>query len=188
MCALWTQTPLVWYAALHATKKSIGQWWTLGTLSAANTWQRDGCLSTSNRSAKAATCKAVANNGFTAKPWQHSTALAFVKLFTRERQHKNPQQMKKLKTASDTMKSELQPYSQKELQQIAGSVESYRTTYREEYVWEDATGQIHVAERVLPWSQNERLHVIAKDLYIYGARQKKPKASFVLKVIGQTIC
>lgn len=86
------------------------------------------------------------------------------------------------------MKSASQPYSRRELQQIAASVESYRTTYREEYAWEDAEGKIHVAERMLPWSQNERLHVIAKDLYVYGARQKKPKTGFVLKVIGQTIC
>ena len=115
-------------------------------------------------------------------------AQAFVRPFTKEQQHKNPQQMKKLKTASDTMKSALQPYSRKELQQIAASVESYRTTYREEYAWEDAEGKVNVAERMLPLTQNERLHVIAKDLYVYGARQKKPKASFVLKVIGQTIC
>jgi hypothetical protein len=89
---------------------------------------------------------------------------------------------------SNTTPAKLQPYSQKELKEIAGNIEAYRRTLREEYAWEDHEGKIHVADRMLPMLHNEQLHIMAKELYQHGARKQERKASTTLKVIGQTIC
>ena len=47
---------------------------------------------------------------------------------------------------------------------------------------------MHVESRMTQWSANERLHVMAKELYIYGARKQDPKAELTLKKVGETIC
>jgi len=96
--------------------------------------------------------------------------------------------MKKSNDKSNITATELQPYSPKELREIAGSVETYRTGYREEYAWTDHEGNVHVEERLLTTLNNERLHVIAKDLYVHGAREKDRKKGFALQVVGQTVC
>ena len=93
-----------------------------------------------------------------------------------------------MKSTSTTTKLTAQPYSQEELRIIAGQIEEYRRSFREEYAWEDHEGKIHVAERMLPMVHNEQLHIMAKELYQHGARKQEGKASTTLKVIGQTIC
>ena len=96
--------------------------------------------------------------------------------------------MSKSKNKLSITATELQPYSPSELREIAGSVETYRTAYREEYAWTDHEGNVHVEERLLTTLNNERLHVIAKDLYVHGARPKNRKKGFALQVIGETVC
>ena len=93
-----------------------------------------------------------------------------------------------MKSTLTITKLTAQPYSQEELRIIAGQIEEYRRSFREEYAWEDHEGKIHVAERMLPMLHNEQLHIMAKELYQHGARKQKGKASTTLKVIGQTIC
>lgn len=93
-----------------------------------------------------------------------------------------------MKSTSTTTRLTAQPYSQDELRIIAGQIEEYRRSWREEYAWEDHEGKIHVGERMLPMIHNEELHIMAKELYQHGARKQKGKASTTLKVIGQTIC
>lgn len=85
------------------------------------------------------------------------------------------------------MKPKLQPYSQKELRQIAASIEAYRRTLRVEYTWTDQDGEVHVAETGMSGTQNERLHIMAKDTYI-GSYQPKAKECATFKVIGKTVC
>lgn len=89
---------------------------------------------------------------------------------------------------SNTTKPQLQRYSQDELRQIAASIEVYRRNLHEEYAWTDHEGEVHVEKRLLPCSANERLHVMAKELYIHGARKQDPKAELTLQKIGETIC
>ena len=81
------------------------------------------------------------------------------------------------------MKLRLQPYSQKELRQIAALIERYRRTSHEEYAWIDAEGKVQVESRLPTDRVNEWLHVIAKDLYVQAAR---PRRKGELKVIGIT--
>ena len=89
---------------------------------------------------------------------------------------------------SNTTKLQLQAYSREELRQIAASIEVYRRNLHEEYAWTDHEGKVHVESRLLQWSANERLHVMAKELYIHGARKQNPKAELTLQTVGQTIC
>lgn len=89
---------------------------------------------------------------------------------------------------SNTTKPQLQPYSQDELKQIAASIEEYRRNLQEEYAWTDHEGKVHVESRMMPGSRNEQLHVMAKELYINGARKQDPKAKLTLQTVGQTIC
>jgi len=93
-----------------------------------------------------------------------------------------------MRPTSTTMKPKLQPYSPDELRIIAGQIEEYRRSLREEYAWEDHEGKVHVEERMLRGVHNEALHAIAKDLYLHGARQQKGKTRLALQVIGETIC
>ena len=88
----------------------------------------------------------------------------------------------------NTMKPQLQPYSQDELRQIAASIEEYRRNLQEEYAWTDHEGKVHVESRMLRLVPNEQLHQMAKELYINGARKQDPKAELTLKTVGQTIC
>ncbi len=71
---------------------------------------------------------------------------------------------------------------------IAGQIEEYRRSLREEYAWEDHEGKVHVEERMLRFVHNEHLHQIAKDLYLHGARKQEGKTRLALQVIGETIC
>ena len=89
------------------------------------------------------------------------------------------------KNGLNTMKPKLQPYSQRELRQIAASIEQYRKTSQEEYTWTDADGKLHAESRMIYSGSkaNEWLHVIAKDLYVQAAR---PRRKGELKVIGTT--
>lgn len=96
--------------------------------------------------------------------------------------------MSKSKNKLNIIATELQPYSPKELREIAGSIETYRTGFREEYAWTDLEGNVHVEERMLTTSRNEQLHVIAKDLYVHGARKKDRKKGLALQIVGQTFC
>ena len=87
-----------------------------------------------------------------------------------------------------TTKPKLQPYSQDELRIIAGQIEEYRRSLREEYAWTDHEGHVHVEERMLRGVHNETLHAMAKDLYLHGARKQEQKTELTLQVIGTTIC
>ena len=89
---------------------------------------------------------------------------------------------------SNTTKPQLQAYSQEELRQIAASIEEYRRNLQEEYAWTDHEGKVHVEPRLMQCSANEQLHVMAKELYIHGARKQNPKAELTLKKVGETIC
>ncbi len=89
---------------------------------------------------------------------------------------------------SNTTKPQLQAYSQEELRQIAASIEEYRRSYQEEYAWTDHEGKVHVEQRMTTLTRNEQLHVMAKELYIYGARKQDPKAELTLKKVGETVC
>ena len=89
------------------------------------------------------------------------------------------------KNGLNTTKPKLQAYSQRELRQIAASIEEFRKTSQEEYTWTDADGKLHAESRYIHHGSkaNEWLHVIAKDLYIQAAR---PRRKGELKVIGTT--
>ena len=104
--------------------------------------------------------------------------------------HKEPINLPKnnMRPTSNIMKPKLQPYSPDELKIIAGQIEEYRRSLREEYAWEDHEGKVHVEERMLRGVHNEALHAMAKDLYQHGARKQKGKTRLTLQVIGQTIC
>lgn len=104
--------------------------------------------------------------------------------------HKEPINLRKnnMRPTSNTTKPKLQPYSPDELRIIAGQIEEYRKSLREEYAWEDHEGKVHVEERMLRGVHNEALHAMAKDLYLHGARKQKTKARPTLTVLGQTIC
>ena len=91
------------------------------------------------------------------------------------------------KNGSSITKQKLQPYSQKELRQIAASIEEYRKTLRVEYTWTDQDGKVHVAETGMSGTQNERLHNMQKDIY-RGSYTSNASRRASLKVIGETVC
>ena len=90
-------------------------------------------------------------------------------------------------TGLNITKPRLQPYSQKELRQIAALIEEYRTTLRVEYTWTDKDGEVHVAETGMSGTQNERLHNMQKDIY-RGSYTSNAQRRATLKVIGETVC
>jgi len=87
------------------------------------------------------------------------------------------------KNGSSITKQKSPAYSQRELRQIAASIEEFRRTSQEEYTWTDADGKLHADSRAIHDKANEWLHVIAKDLYVQAAR---PRRKGELKVIGTT--
>lgn len=95
--------------------------------------------------------------------------------------------MTDLKTGSNITRPKLQPYSQKELRQIAASIEEYRKTLRVEYTWTDQDGEVHVAETGMSGTQNERLYCMVKDIH-RGSYTSNASRRASLKVIGETVC
>ena len=91
------------------------------------------------------------------------------------------------KNGLNTTKQRLQPYSQKELRQIAASIEEYRKTLRVEYTWTDQDGEVHVAETGMSGTQNERLHCMVKDIH-RGSYTSNAQRRASLKIIGETVC
>ena len=100
---------------------------------------------------------------------------------------KKDQQMTNLKSGLSTTKQKLRPYSQRELRQIAASIEQYRRTLRVEYTWTDQDGKVHVAETRMSGTQNERLHCMVKDIH-RGSYTSNASRRATLKVIGETVC
>lgn len=130
----------------------------------------------------------MASSGFLDWHCRNNTVSTSPHFYTTQPLMANHQLMSKSNTTLNTTQPKLQPYSQKELREIAGNIEAYRRTLQEEYAWVDHEGYTHIETRMLRGVHNEQLHQIAKDLYNRGARKQKGKAGLTLQVIGQTIC
>jgi hypothetical protein len=86
------------------------------------------------------------------------------------------------------MKATLQPYSQKELKEIAENVARYRRESLREYTYTDEHNQPRVAYGTFTQSCTDRLFLMQRDLLRHGTHNKEAADGFTYKVIGETIC
>lgn len=98
--------------------------------------------------------------------------------------------MKTTKCILNTTKHTLQPFSQKELQEIAENVRKYRLESKRDYAYVNERGQVTMYQGYIASGtmHDERLYHITKDLYRRGAHKQNKDAALVCKVIGTTIC
>lgn len=177
-----------WASALHVIRSCTGRSCRTATLSHERGWPHALGLTIADHSAMPATSGAAVSSGCLEGSWMNTTERDTPRRCTDYHREPTNSLKKNMKHTSTTTKPKLQPYSPDELRIIAGQIEEYRRSLREEYAWEDHEGHVHVEERMLRGVHNEALHAMAKDLYLHGARKQEGKAGFTLQVIGETIC
>ena len=96
--------------------------------------------------------------------------------------------MKNTKNGLIIMKATLQPYSQKELKEIAENLAQYQRESLREYTYTNDAGNSVVATVKMSKMQSARIQLIRDDLKRHGTRNEETSSRFTYKVIGTTIC
>ena len=97
--------------------------------------------------------------------------------------------MQKLtKSGLNTTKATLQPYSQKELKEIAENLAQYQRESLREYTYTNDEGDAVVATVEMSKMQASRIQLIRDDLKRHGTRNEETANGFTYKVLGTTIC
>jgi len=160
----------------------------MDTLLAESTTKRGGAVTTAARNATGATSREVANSGCLASVWIKNTDKDTQTRFTACQGRNTNQHMKNTKNGLTTTKATLQPYSQKELKEIAENVARYRRESLREYTYTNDEGDAVVATVKMSRTQGLRLELMQRDLHRHGTHNEEAADGFTYKVLGTTIC